>query len=128
MELHKELGFSGAERLYQAAARQLREADIAFRPTELRRQAKDVASKSKEKDLFHKQTYGGKVARLSEGTWQADVIDMTPQGVARRTGGYVLCLLLSIFSRERASSARSRIKRLKKFGGHSPHSEGEAAL
>ena len=49
VELHKELGYGGAERLYQAAARQLREADTAFRPTELRQLAKDVASKSKEK-------------------------------------------------------------------------------
>ena len=52
MELHKELGFGGAERLYQAAAGQLREANTAFRPTELRRLAKDVASKSKEKNYF----------------------------------------------------------------------------
>ena len=38
VELHKELGYGGAERLYQAAARQLREA-------ELKQLAKDVASK-----------------------------------------------------------------------------------
>ena len=101
MELHKELGYGGAERLYQAAARQLREADTAFRPTELRRLAKDVASKSKEKDLFHKQTYGGKVARLSEGTWQADVIDMTPQGSREKNRGLrFVFTAIDIFTRK----------------------------
>ena len=101
MELHKELGYGGAERLYQAAARQLREADTAFRPTELRQLAKDVASKSKEKDLFHKQTYGGKVARLSEGTWQADGIDMAPQGTREKNKGLrFVFAAIDIFTRK----------------------------
>ena len=44
--------------------------------------------RARKQKLFHQQTYRGKIARLSPGTWQCDIIDFTPQGDRKANAGY----------------------------------------
>ena len=86
--LHTEIGFGSATQRYEAAARELRQAGTQFFAATLRETARRVANASTEKKLFHQQTYRGKIARLSPGAFQCDIIDFTPQGDRKENGGY----------------------------------------
>ena len=86
--LHESIGFGSAQQLYEAAARELRQAGTQFNATTLRETARRVANASTEKKFFHQQTYKGKIARLSPGSWQCDIIDFTPQGDRIENSGY----------------------------------------